>query len=83
MKNARNQLTNPEIGIRAAQAIRKMAYERDTTIQAECDRIGCIRPNFDNWEKGCAPSSPWLEIMALAGYDVIWILTGRSDTNER
>jgi len=71
-----SQLTNPAIGIRTHEAIRKMAKDRDTTIKAECDRLGCSTTNFDQWGRGCAPSSPWLEIMALAGYDVMWILLG-------
>ena len=65
-----NQLTNPAIGIRAAEAIRNMAYSRDSTIIAECNRIGCLRSNYANWDKGHAPSETMVAECYLEGRGV-------------
>ena len=65
------------IGERAAWAILEMAEQRNVTTEAECERLGTTRKTFGDWQKrGLSPSAYYLQQMALAGYDVVWILTG-------
>lgn len=65
------------IGERAAWAIREMAEKRNVTTEIECQRLGTTRKTFGDWQKrGLSPSAYYLQQMALAGYDVVWILTG-------
>lgn len=65
------------IGKRAAYAIREAAEDRNVTIESECERLGTTRKTLGDWQKrGLSPSAYYLQQMALAGYDVIWILTG-------
>lgn len=62
------------VGQRAAQAIRER-FPNGTKIQMEMLGLnaGCI---YD-WKNGRAnPTSYALAQMALAGYDIYWILTG-------
>lgn len=65
-----------DIGKRAAQAIRQKAGN-DCKYVMELDRLNFSRQLVHNWEhnKG-TPSGKILQKMALAGYDVHWILTG-------
>lgn len=65
------------IGERAVQAIREMAAKRNVTPAAECSRLGTNRKALNDWkQRGLNPSAYYLQQMALAGYDVNWILTG-------
>lgn len=63
------------IGERAAQAIkRRVRYGR---IKPECDRINIPVGVVYDWANGVTnPSAYYLQQMALAGYDVHYILTG-------
>ena len=68
------------IGERAALAIEAMAKKNGTTIEEECHNIGATRKAKHDWERhGRNPQAYFLQQMALAGYDVIWILTGGSN----
>jgi hypothetical protein len=71
------------IGERAVLAIREMAKKRNVCVDNECTRLGMSRKNLSDWQKrGLCPSAHFLQQMALAGYDVIWILTGGSNENK-
>lgn len=72
------------IGQRAAKAIRHRAmYEhsgrdRVITLKNELDRLNIPHDNYYDWKRGRSnPSAHYLGKMALAGYDVFWILTGK------
>jgi transcriptional regulator with XRE-family HTH domain len=65
------------IGQRAVHAIRERIKKNRTTQEHECKKMGISYRVFYGWEKqGTNPSAYYLQQMALAGYDVIWILTG-------
>lgn len=71
-----------KIGVRTAQAIRERAKQNGTSVRQECQKINVLPGNISNWEKGKVnPTAYFLQEMALAGYDVIWILTGRKYEN--
>lgn len=71
------------IGKRAAEAIRKTASEKDTSYAVELARAGVSREQLYQWEHGkCNPTGMLLQRMALAGYDVHYILTGKERVNE-
>lgn len=73
-----------EIGKRAAEAIRKKANDNDTSYAVELRRICISREQLYQWEHGkCDPTGKMLQQMALAGYDVVWILTGRASDGNR
>lgn len=66
-----------DIGYRAAKAIRERAKANRTSVLRECKRIDISNANIYNWEKfGKHPSTPVLQQLCFAGYDVIYILTG-------
>jgi hypothetical protein len=67
---------NPDIGIRAFEAVRAMSRRRGTSISREVARLGLWQPEVYRWGRGQAPNAANLELLCLAGYDVIWILTG-------
>lgn len=70
------------IGERAAQAIRVQAAIKGIPIYEECENIGATRKVYRDWNKcGRNPTAWFLQQMALAGYDVIWILTGKENNN--
>lgn len=63
------------IGERAYQAIRDKAGRKN--ICAELKRLDIVPQSFYAWRNGTAnPSAYYLRSMALAGYDIMWILTG-------
>ncbi len=65
-----------EIGMRAADEIRRTAYGK-CNDKEEAKRIGIRRKSFYDWDNGRSdPSTYNLQKMALAGYDVHYILTG-------
>ncbi len=65
------------IGERAAKAIRDRAKKNRTTFEAECKKLNFFKKCVEAWEeKGHKPSAYYLQKMALAGYDVIYILIG-------
>ena len=68
------------IGERAARAIKSRANQNKTSIVQECAALGVTRKIMFDWEKnGRNPSAYWLQQMALSGYDVIYILTGKEN----
>lgn len=70
-----------EIGKRAAEAIRRTAKENETTIQFELDCIDVSREMLYSWERSkYEPTGKKLQGLALAGYDVHYILTGKERT---
>ncbi len=67
-----------KIGIRIAQAIRERAHQSGTKFYEERRKLDISAQNIYNWTKGgFLPTAYYLREMALAGYDVHWILTGR------
>ena len=71
-------MTELTIGERAAQAIRETAENNGLTITKECMRIGINTDTRIAWNNGKAnPGGSVLALMLNAGYDVIWILTGK------
>ena len=71
------------IGERAAHLIRVKATMKGISIDKECECIGTNRKVYQDWRHcGRNPTAYFLQQMALAGYDVIWILTGKETHNE-
>ena len=65
------------IGRRAAQAIEERVEANGSTLTEELDALGLSRKIKDDWKKrNRSPCAYWLQQLALAGYDVVWILTG-------
>lgn len=70
------------IGKRAATAIRERAARNGTKKGWEQETLNLTRKTFRLWERGeNAPSAYFLQQMAFAGYDVVWILTGVDRNN--
>ena len=66
-----------KIGYRAVEAIEERARENGTRVSTERHNVDVSREVFRCWKaKGVDPSAYFLKNMALAGYDVIYILTG-------
>lgn len=62
---------------RAAQAVRDRAQMEGTSIAEQYDNLVIARQVQYHWESGRnQPSAYALQQMALAGYDVIYILIG-------
>ena len=71
------------IGERAAHAIRERSNINGSTLTSEIEKLYLCRKVFNDWDtKGRNPSAYFLQQMALAGYDVIWILTGRTSDGD-
>lgn len=65
------------IGKRAATAIRERAKQNGAKLEQESLKVDVSRKVMNDWEtKNRNPSAYFLQQMALAGYDVVWILTG-------
>ena len=63
------------IGQRAYKAIRDRADRRN--MEKEYDRLGIPQNTASAWKRGkCDPGGYYLRVLALAGYDIYWILTG-------
>lgn len=63
------------IGQRAALAIKRRV--RFGNVKPELDRLTIPHSSYERWKLGKGdPQGYWLQQMALAGYDVHWILTG-------
>lgn len=70
------------IGKRAAMAIRERATRNGTTTSHEQRVLNLTRKTFHSWDRSeNDPQAYFLQQMALAGYDVIWILTGVEKNN--
>lgn len=62
------------IGVRAAELMDR----RGVSPKRECVALGLSKNMYYNWRDGvCAPSARALRHMALRGYDVLYILTGK------
>lgn len=67
------------IGQRATLAIKRRV--RYGNVNPELDRLTIPHSSYERWKLGKGdPQSFWLQQMALAGYDVHWILTGQKQT---
>lgn len=63
------------VGQRAALAIKRRV--RYGNVKPELDRLTIPHGSYERWKLGKGdPQSFWLQQLALAGYDVHWILTG-------
>lgn len=70
------------IGKRAATAIRERAKQNGTNLGQESLKVDVSRKVMNDWEtKNRNPSAYFLQQMALAGYNVVWILTGAERDN--
>ena len=66
-----------KIGTRLVQSIRERAEQNGTKFREERRKLNFSPQDIYNWEKlRFNPSALVLQDMALAGYDVHWILTG-------
>lgn len=69
-----------DMGVRAAELLLK----GDKLISVQLREMGLGHNLFNNWNNGeCAPSAYVLRTMALAGYDVMYILTGKRSKEVR
>lgn len=69
-----------DIGRRAAQAIEERAKANGHKLTEELSALGMYAKTKGDWKKReIDPSAYWLQQLALAGFDVMWILTGKSD----
>lgn len=67
------------VALRAVQLIERRAKSQGAPVPALLRRIGLCRELFWQWkhQNKDGISSRYLEQMALDGYDVVYILTGR------
>lgn len=65
--------TDPHIGIRAAQELRRLFLNKKQADQA----MGCGRHVIYEWQSGTAPSALNLKRLAELGADIDWILMGK------
>lgn len=83
LKNAAEgcpDMATSTIAERAVYAVKKHAKEKGITLADEARALDIGYRVIYGWASvGHSPSAYFLQQMALAGYDVIWILTGRSD----
>ena len=63
-----------DMGVRTAE----LMLQVDGPISKQLRELGLGKNLFNHWADGvCAPSAKALRAMALAGYDVMYILTGK------
>ena len=67
------------IGNRAAKEIKKRAKQNGVSSYKEAGKMEISNKLLCAWQKNINPSAYYLQQMALAGYDVIYILTGEKD----
>ena len=66
-----------EIGLRAAEELRRNAYQADVSITYELECLGTDRFNLYQWDHGKAtPGGKILAKMLKMGYDINYILLG-------
>ena len=64
------------VGQRAVLAIQRRV--RHGRVKPELDRLTIPQSSYHRWKSGeQSPQWFWLQQLALAGYDVHWILTGQ------
>ena len=64
------------IGERAVKEIKKRARQNSISTSKEAAKLGIVSTMLTRWKDNTSPSAYWLQQMTLAGYDVIYILTG-------
>ena len=68
------------IGERAVKAIEERAKQNGRKKGPEAKTIGISRSNLWDWEKKHVdPAAYFLQQMVLDGYDIYWILTGKTE----
>lgn len=72
----------PDISIGQRAAAELLANAGDRTMVAIMNGIGVRHKCFTDWNHGMAPSAMALQKLALAGYDVLYILTGKRTAKE-
>lgn len=66
------------IGQRAAHAVKVRAWKEETSFFAQCRKIDVFDAQLRAWAAGKAnPCAVTLANMYEAGYDIVWILTGK------
>ena len=66
-----------DVSKRAAAAIDERAKRSEKRLEQERARLGISKQLYRNWKSGRnVPSGYFLQQMAMAGYDVHYILTG-------
>lgn len=70
------------IGNRAYKEIEKRARKNGIKPSSEAAKLGIHSGILSIWKRNGNPSAYFLQQMALAGYDVIYILTGERSNNE-
>lgn len=70
--------TPQSIGERAAYAIRERAKQNGRHVLEEAEEVFVSKRVLWAWQTGqFDPRAYFLQEMALAGYDIYWILTGK------
>ena len=69
------------IGNRAYKEIKKRARENRIAPYKEAAKLGMDSRSMTDWKQNKNPSAYYLQQMCLAGYDVIYILTGERSSN--
>ena len=64
------------IGERAVKEIKKRARQNGISTSKEAAKLFITSTTIAAWKNNVNPCAYHLQQMALAGYDVIWILTG-------
>ena len=69
-----------KIGLRAVEAIEERAKKNGTRASKERQKLDVAASVYHAWKRRrFSPSAYYLRNMALAGYDVTYILTGVSN----
>ena len=72
------------IGQRAARLIEGRSWDTKLPVTTLMQSLGTSRQVYYNWRNAKEePSANLLAKMALAGYDVLWVLTGMERRNEK
>lgn len=72
-------ITKETIGERAVKEIKKRARQNNVSMSKQASELYITSVHIAHWMDGMNPSAYYLQQMALAGYDVIYILTGVKD----
>ena len=64
------------IGERAVKEIKNRARQNNVSVSKQASELTITSVHISHWKDGTNPSAYWLQQMALAGYDVFYILTG-------
>jgi transcriptional regulator with XRE-family HTH domain len=70
-------MTNKVYAHRAVALINQRCAQKNCTLREVLEEANIPFSTYNGWQKGLYnPTAPSLECMALAGYDVLWILLG-------